>query len=53
MVWTDGRLNDLRSRMDANFNRNDRDIRALRKEMRGELAAVRQEMREEFAAARD
>lgn len=52
MDWTDERMDDLASRIDAGVNRTDRDIRDLRREMRGELGAVRQEIRHEVAAIR-
>jgi hypothetical protein len=51
MAWTDERLDDLSGRMDAGFERVDRDIRDLRNEMgvgfrevRGEIAALRSAM---------
>jgi hypothetical protein len=34
-MWTDERLDDLSNRMDAGFERVDRDIRELRTDMRG------------------
>lgn len=39
-TWTDERLDDLASRMDAGFDRVDRDIRGLRTEMRQGFALV-------------
>jgi hypothetical protein len=48
LAWTDERLDDLSARMDAGFDRVDRDIRDLRGEMnagfvdmRGEINALR------------
>lgn len=52
MAWTDERLDDLAQRMDAGFERVDRDIRELRTEMREEFRDVRGEMREGFAHVR-
>lgn len=40
-TWTDERLDDLSQRMDAGFERVDRDIRDLRSEMRAGFADVR------------
>jgi hypothetical protein len=42
MAWTDERLDDLAVRMDAGFDRVDRDIRDLRGEMMRRFAAVDQ-----------
>jgi hypothetical protein len=39
-AWTDQRLDDLATRMDAGFERVDRDIRDLRAEMRRGFDAV-------------
>ncbi len=47
-AWTDERLDDLSRRMDAGFERVDRDIRDLRTEMREGFG----EVRAEFAAMR-
>jgi len=41
VAWTDERLDELAGRMDAGFERVDREIRALRAELRGEIAALR------------
>lgn len=41
MAWTDDRLDDLSRRMDAGFERVDRDIRDLRGELHTELTALR------------
>ena len=40
-AWTDERLDDLANRVDAGFDRVDRDIRELRVEMKEGLAEVR------------
>jgi len=40
-VWTDERLDDLARRMDAGFERVDRDIRELRTELGSEIAGLR------------
>ncbi len=40
-AWTDERLDDLAQRMDAGFDRLDRDIRDLRVELRDEIGALR------------
>jgi hypothetical protein len=45
-VWTDERLDDLARRMDAGFERVDRDIR----EMRVEMTGLRVEMGQRFDA---
>jgi hypothetical protein len=44
VAWTDERLDDLSARMDAGFDRVDRDIRDLRSEMHGGFADVRREI---------
>ncbi|HEY5051871.1 MAG TPA: hypothetical protein VII45_00505 [Solirubrobacterales bacterium] len=44
VVWTDERLDDLSQRMDAGFDRVDRDIRDLRGEMHTGFANVRGEI---------
>jgi hypothetical protein len=44
VAWTDERLDDLSTRMDAGFDRVDRDIRDLRSEMRGGFADLRREI---------
>lgn len=44
VAWTDERLDDLSTRMDAGFGRVDRDIRDLRSEMRSGFADVRSEI---------
>lgn len=41
MAWTDERLDDLAQRMDAGFERVDRDIRELRMELRMEIGGLR------------
>lgn len=43
-AWTDERLDDLSRRMDAGFDRVDRDIRDVRGEMRDGFAEVRGEI---------
>ena len=43
-AWTDGRLDDLASRMDAGFARVDADIRELRAELRMEIGGLRMEI---------
>ena len=44
VAWTDGRLDDLSGRMDAGFDRVDRDIRDLRGEMNAGFADLRGEI---------
>ena len=41
VTWTDERLDDLAKRMDAGFDRVDRDIRDLRTEVGGEFRELR------------
>jgi hypothetical protein len=41
VAWTDDRLGDLSQRMDAGFERVDRDIRDLRSEMHAGFAEMR------------
>jgi hypothetical protein len=52
VAWTDERLDDMSQRMDAGFERVDRDIRDLRFEMHGGFADVRSEMHAGFAELR-
>jgi HPt (histidine-containing phosphotransfer) domain-containing protein len=52
VAWTDERLDDLARRVDAGFERIDREIRELRSELRSEMAAMRAELRGEIAALR-
>jgi hypothetical protein len=51
-TWTDERLDDLSNRMDAGFERVDRDIRDLRSDMRAEIGGLRGEMRDEIGGLR-
>jgi hypothetical protein len=51
-TWTDERLDDLSNRMDAGFERVDRDIRDLRSEMRTEIGGLRVEMRDAIGGLR-
>jgi hypothetical protein len=44
VAWTDERLDDLSGRMDAGFDRVDRDIRDLRGEMNAGFADMRGEI---------
>jgi hypothetical protein len=44
VAWTDERLDDLSQRMDAGFERVDRDIRDLRSEMHTGFAGLRSEI---------
>lgn len=44
--WTDGRLDDMSARMDAGFDRLDRDIR----DVRAEVHELRTEMNNRFEA---
>jgi hypothetical protein len=44
VIWTDERLDDLSRRMDAGFDRVDRDIRDLRGEMRSGFVEMRGEI---------
>jgi hypothetical protein len=48
VAWTDERLDDLSRRMDAGFERVNRDVR----ELRGEIAGLRTEVRFEFGELR-
>lgn len=48
MAWTDGRLDHLAARMDAGFERVDRDIRDLRMEM----TSMRSDLTQEIGALR-
>lgn len=41
LAWTDERLDDLARRVDAGFDRIDREIRELRSELRSEVAGLR------------
>ena len=41
-AWTDERLDDLARRVDAGFERVDRDIRDLRVELSGQIEGLRQ-----------
>ena len=41
VAWTDERLDDMSRRMDAGFERLDRDIRGLRTELKTELGEMR------------
>lgn len=43
-AWTDERLDDLAARVDAGFERVDRDIRDLRGEMNSGFASLRSEI---------
>lgn len=52
VAWTDERLDDLSTRMDAGFARVDRDIRDLRGEMQAGFAEVRREIRSEVETLR-
>jgi uncharacterized coiled-coil DUF342 family protein len=44
VTWTDERLDDLSQRMDAGFERVDRDIRDLRSEMHAGFSELRSEV---------
>lgn len=50
VAWTDERLDDLSQRMDAGFDRIDRDLRDLRTEFRTELRAEAGSLRAETGA---
>lgn len=52
VAWTDERLDDLSTSMDAGFDRVDRDIRDLRGEMNAGFADVRREIRSEVETLR-
>ena len=52
VAWTDERLDELVRRIDAGFERVDREIRALRSELRSEMAGLRTELQAEIAALR-
>jgi hypothetical protein len=45
-------LNDLVERLEKTLDRLDRDVRALREELRSEIAGLRGELRSEIAAVR-
>jgi hypothetical protein len=49
VAWTDERLDDLARRMDAGFERIDRELR----ELRSEIAGLRVELRGEIAGLRN
>jgi hypothetical protein len=51
-AWTDERLDDLSRRMDAGFERVDRDIRELRGEMHTGFTELRSEIRGEISGLR-
>jgi hypothetical protein len=51
-AWTDKRLDDLSERVDAGFERVDRDIRDLRTDMNRGFAEARQDLRAEVVAVR-
>ena len=40
-MWTDERLDDLAGRVDAGFDRVDRDIRELRVDLSGQIESLR------------
>ena len=42
--WTDERIDDLADRMDAGFDRMDRDIRDLRSDLTAQIEGLRQTM---------
>ncbi len=42
--WTDERIDDLADRMDAGFDRMDRDIRELRSDLTAQIEGLRQTM---------
>jgi hypothetical protein len=59
MAWTDERMDDLASRMDAGFERTNHDIRDLRAEIRGtrtelkgDIAGLRTELKGDIADLR-
>jgi hypothetical protein len=52
VAWTDERLDDLSRRMDAGFERVERDLRELRAEMRTGLDSLRAELYAEIDALR-
>jgi hypothetical protein len=52
MAWTDERLDDLANRMDAGFARVDRDIHALRLEVKADIRDLRTELKGDIAASR-
>ena len=43
-MWTDERLDDLAGRVDAGFDRVDRDIRELRVDLSGQIESLRRTM---------
>jgi hypothetical protein len=52
-TWTDERLDDLARRMDAGFDRVDKDLREVRAEMRSQFGSVRAELRSQVGSVRD
>lgn len=59
MEWTDERMDDLASRMDAGFARTDRELRDVRAEIRhtreelkGDIAELRSELKGDIAELR-
>jgi uncharacterized protein involved in exopolysaccharide biosynthesis len=52
VAWTDERLDDMSRRMEAGFERLDREIRELRRELRSEIGTLRAELQGEIAVLR-
>jgi hypothetical protein len=52
VAWSDERLDDLSRRMDAGFERVDRDVRELRSEMHSGFANLRSELGSEIKELR-
>jgi hypothetical protein len=52
VAWSDERLDDLSGRVDAGFERIDRDLRDLRAELRSEVGSLRRELHLEVGGLR-
>lgn len=52
MAWTDERLDDLANRMDAGFARVDREIHALRLEVKADIHDLRTELKGDIVELR-
>lgn len=52
MAWTDDRLDDLASRMDAGFERCEQQTKELRHELKGDIARLRTELKGDIGELR-
>jgi len=52
MAWTDERLDDLASRVDAGFAQVSVDIRELRHEVKGDISELRTELKDDITESR-